>query len=133
MLISCSSNIHEDDFCNIQCDCCLETKCYKWNDYPCWMFRTYEFMTILYFLVIIVHAFVLLRVYKAFFTKEDEAKVGDEEDEKKKLKEETSEKFLVPYLGKMTVNANAKSYEKVPEDKKEMVYTQFQLYRHITI
>lgn len=56
-----SEDITEADFCNIQCDCCLENKCFVWNDYSCLMFRSYEFSNIIYFILLTVNAFFLIR------------------------------------------------------------------------
>jgi hypothetical protein len=53
-----SEDISETDFCNIQCDCCLESSCYKWDSYACIIFRTYEFSNIVYFILLTVNAFV---------------------------------------------------------------------------
>lgn len=53
-----SEDISETDFCNIQCDCCLESSCYKWDSFACIIFRTYEFSNIVYFILLTVNAFV---------------------------------------------------------------------------
>ena len=64
-----SEDISEADSCHIQCDCCLQNKCFKSSNYKCIMFRTYEFSNILYFIFMIVNFFILLRINRVMFSK----------------------------------------------------------------
>jgi len=123
-----SEDISESDFCNIQCDCCLETKCYSWDSYPCIMFRTYEFANIVYFILLTVNAFVLIRVLKAMFSKEEEIKTEESEEEEENLKhfkQHTPERFLCPYTGRLAVKTDTNTFAKVPEERLDMVRSFF--------
>ena len=64
-----SEDISEADSCHIQCDCCLQNKCYKSSNYKCIMFRTYEFSNIMYFIFMVVNFFILLRIRRVMFSK----------------------------------------------------------------
>jgi len=121
---TCDNNedISEESFCNTQCDCCLETGCYKWKDYECMMFRTYEFSNIVYFILITVNAFILTRLYKAMFSREQERKLDDPDDDEdeKKLKN-GSEIACVKFLGKLAIKADNKSISKLKDDVANVV------------
>ena len=123
---SCDNNedITEANFCNIQCDCCLEQQCKKWDEYSCIMFRTYEFSNIVYFILLTVHAFVLIRVYKAMFSKEEEIKTEENEEEEENLKQfktHTAERFVCPYSGRLAIKTDSKTTGKVPEERVDLV------------
>jgi hypothetical protein len=85
-------DISEDDFCNVQCDCCLENQCLVWQTYDCIMYRTYEFANIVYFILIVAHFFILIRLFSGMFGRYKEFRPEDypeqEEEELEKAKEE---------------------------------------------
>lgn len=115
---TCDNNedISEENFCNTQCDCCLETQCFKWKDYQCMMFRTYEFSNIVYFILITVNAFILTRLYKAMFSREQEKKLDDpdDDDEEKRLNTK-GEIITVAYLGKLAIKKDVRYIKKCSE------------------
>ena len=121
---TCDNNedISEENFCNTQCDCCLETVCYKWQQYECMMFRTYEFSNIVYFILITVNAFILTRLYKAMFSREQERRLDDPDDEEdeKKLKNNT-EIITVKYLGKLAIKKDLRALKRLKEDTANII------------
>lgn len=60
-------DIVEELDCNVKCDCCLEGQCYSSSNYYCFMMRTFEFFSMLYFLTISINLFLVNRLYKLFF------------------------------------------------------------------
>lgn len=82
-----AEDVYEGDFCNLQCDCCLQNNCYKWNTYACIIFRTFEFANIMYFILITVNAFILWRLYRKMFSKDTERAPDASEDDEEALKE----------------------------------------------
>lgn len=63
-----TEDITEENDCNIECDCCLEGQCHTWTSFRCIIYRTYEFSSVLYFILFSVHFFLLWRLNRHFFT-----------------------------------------------------------------
>jgi hypothetical protein len=120
---TCDNNedISEEDFCNTQCDCCLETKCYKWSTYECMMFRTYEFSNITYFILITVNAFILTRLYKSMFSKDHEISIEDEEDDDERKLKNNGEVITVKYVGKLAIKRDMRALTRLNDDMKQVV------------
>ena len=113
-----SEDISEGDFCNIQCDCCLENTCYQWKNYPCIMFRTYEFSNIVYFILITVNAFIIWRLYKTMFSRERYRMPDSEDDEKEELKKGKSAGPLqLKYGGKLRICRVDSEIDKVTNEE----------------
>lgn len=116
---TCDNNedITEENFCNTQCDCCLQTQCFTWKDYPCMMFRTYEFSNIVYFILITVNAFILTRLYRSMFSREEDRKLDDpeEEDEEKRLKQ-ANDIITVKFMGRLAIKKDLRALKRLEED-----------------
>ena len=121
-----SEDISEGDFCNIKCDCCLETKCYTWSTYPCIMFRTYEFSNIVYFILITVNMFILWRLYKSMFSRERERMPDQTDDEGENLNKNLKKTgtYTVKYAGKLTIKKIDKEANFSNEDHRR-IYDDF--------
>lgn len=78
-----SEDITEEDGCNIDCDCCLEGECHSWSSFKCIIYRTYEFSSVLYFILFSVHFFLLWRLKRHFFTVKKKWEVQTNQKEKK--------------------------------------------------
>lgn len=71
-----------------------------------------------------VNAFVLIRVYKAMFSKEEEIKTEESEEEEENLKQfktHTAERFVCPYSGRLAIKTDSKTTGKVPEERVDLV------------
>ena len=114
-----SEDITENDFCNIQCDCCLENQCFKWNNFSCMVFRTYEFSNIVYFILLTVNGFVLIRLFKSMFAKDEEIKMTETDEEQVALQDDecNDDRFICSYKGFFTIQQDASTMVKVPEEK----------------
>ena len=111
-------DITEEQFCNTQCDCCLQNQCFVWQNYECMMFRTYEFSNIVYFILITVNAFLYLtRLYTAMFSREQDRKLDDpeEEDKEKRLKN-ANEITTVKFLGRLAIKKDLRALKRLQED-----------------
>lgn len=62
-----ATGIVEENECNLNCDCCLETKCYKWTSYFCFMYKTYDYFAVIYLMGISFNFFLLWSFYNKFF------------------------------------------------------------------
>ena len=62
------SYIVEEEDCVQECDCCIAGSCMLWSDYYCFIFRAYQFLSVLYFLVLIIEFFALIGLFKHFFS-----------------------------------------------------------------
>ena len=62
------SYIVEEDDCEQVCDCCIGGVCMMWKDYYCFVLRAYQFLSVLYFLIIIIEFFSILGLFKYFFS-----------------------------------------------------------------
>lgn len=121
-----SEDISEGDFCNIQCDCCLENNCYQWKQYPCIMFRTYEFANIVYFILITVNAFILFRLYKSMFSKEKERIPDASDDENDALtKGKSGGPIQLKYAGRLRISKIDSEIEKVANSEQKEVIQEF--------
>lgn len=121
---TCDNNedITEENFCNTQCDCCLQNLCYVWQNYECMMFRTYEFSNIVYFILITVNAFILTRLYKAMFSREEDRRLDEpeDEDEEKKLKA-SSEVISVKFMGRLAIKKDLRALKRLQEDTANII------------
>jgi len=53
--------------CNVACDCCISGECVQWFNYFCFIYRAYQFMSVIYFGVLIFGGMVLKRLATHFF------------------------------------------------------------------
>lgn len=78
----------------------------------------------LYFIMSVVNAFVLIRIYKAMFSKTEEIKTNvnseEEEENLKKFRNYTTERFVCPYFGRLAIKTDGKTTERVPEERVEL-------------
>lgn len=108
-----SEDITEGDFCNIQCDCCLQNTCYQWKNYPCIMFRTYEFANIVYFILITVNAFMIWRLYKSMFSRERDTIPDQSDEDAEALKGKSTGPIAVKYGGRLMITKIDSEIEKI--------------------
>jgi hypothetical protein len=122
---TCDNNedITEENFCNTQCDCCLQNQCFVWQNYECMIFRTYEFSNIVYFILITVNAFILTRLYKAMFSREEDRRLDEpeEDEEEKKLKAANSEITSVKFMGRLAIKKDLRALKRLQEDTANII------------
>ena len=78
-----SDDITEESDCNQVCDCCLEGQCFAWSSFKCIIYRTFEFSSVIYFILFSVHFFLLWRLSRHFFTVKKKWELGGGPKEKK--------------------------------------------------
>lgn len=123
-----SEDITEANFCNINCDCCLEKQCFKWNNYKCIMFRTYEFSNIVYFIMVTVNGFVLMRLYSAMFSRENEYRPDEIDENNENLKEQKISQggtVSMTVAGKLTIARINFEIEKIEQETHKEIANQF--------
>ena len=55
-----------NDFCNEICDCCIEGRCAKWNEYYCLIYKTFEFFAGIFFLLSSLNLLIIGVVHENF-------------------------------------------------------------------
>ena len=62
-------DIREDEAnCNAKCDCCINYKCFKWNDYKCIMYRSMYFCVLFYMFMSIIMFYALEKIARLMFS-----------------------------------------------------------------
>lgn len=59
--------IVDEDDCEQKCHCCIEGDCLLWDNYYCLIYRAYHFLSIVYFMFLIIELFALIGLFDQFF------------------------------------------------------------------
>lgn len=57
-----------DPNCQVACDCCISGECLQWYNYFCFIYRAYQFMTVIYFAILVFWGILLKRLATHFFS-----------------------------------------------------------------
>lgn len=87
-----------NDFCNEICDCCIEGRCAKWNEYYCLIYKTFEFFAGIFFLLSSLNLLLIGVVHENFMKikrKFNKAyfRIRDSKNAKKEMKKKPQNKL----------------------------------------
>jgi hypothetical protein len=113
------NEITEETDCNLQCNCCLKGECHSWSSYFCIMFRTFEIVTTVNFLLISVSYFAVWRAFKHFFyLRSNVYDTKDEAKDSKKHKRMTDGRNFYKYQQILWIIWNPTEDKKNVDDPK---------------
>lgn len=58
----------DDDDCAVICDCCIQGQCMSWSAYDCIIYRAYQVLSVVYFIILLVGYFMMQGLHKHFFS-----------------------------------------------------------------